>query len=192
VSFEGAARVAAVKQPRRNLELKAVNRAPQRSLEVCEGLGAEDQGELVQTDTYFGVPQGRLKLREERGTRAHLIAYERPNLPGQRESRYRLVEVDDPVGLREALSTVLGVSVVARKTRRLFVFQGIRIHLDQVEGLGEFIEFEAVMSGDDGPGHFEPLLTNLRRSFDIREEDLLRGSYSDLLLAATARSSPPR
>jgi len=83
----------------------------------------------------------------------------------------------------EALSAVLGISVVVSKTRRLFVLAGTRIHLDRVEGLGDFIEFEGVVSADGDPDQFAPLLADLRRSFDIGEGDLLSGSYSDLLLA---------
>ena len=151
---------------------------------MCESLGAEDRGILIQRDTYFEAARGRLKLREEEGADAHLIAYERPDLPGQKESRYRIVRVDNPAEMQEALSAALGVSVVVSKRRRLFVLAGTRIHLDRVDGLGDFIEFEGVVSGEDDPGRFAPLLADLRRSFGIEEDDLLRGSYSDLLLAA--------
>jgi adenylate cyclase class IV len=92
--------------------------------------------------------------------------------------------VDDPVELREALSAVLGLSVVVSKRRRLFVLEGTRIHLDRVEGLGDFIEFEGVVSAGGSPGRFAPLLADLRQSFGIEEDDLLPGSYSDLLLAS--------
>lgn len=151
---------------------------------MCEDLGAEDRGTLIQKDTYFETARGRLKLREEAGADAHLIAYERPDLPGHKESRYRIVRVDDPTELREALSAVLGISVVVSKARRLFVLTDIRIHLDRVDGLGDFIEFEGVVSGDGDPDRFAPLLADLRRSFGIKEDNLLCGSYSDLLLAA--------
>lgn len=176
--------MARIGAPCRNLELKAKDRDPARSLEVCEALGAEDRGALVQKDTYFETARGRLKLREEAGANAHLIAYERPDLPGHKESQYRIIKVDDPTGLREALSAVLGISVVVSKTRRLFVLASTRIHLDRVDGLGHFIEFEGVVSGDGDPGRFAPLLADLRRSFAISEGDLVGGSYSDLLRAA--------
>lgn len=139
---------------------------------------------LIQRDTYFEAARGRLKLREEEGVDAHLIAYERPDLPGQKESRYRIVRVDNPAEMQEALSAALGVSVVVSKRRRLFVLADTRIHLDRVDGLGNFIEFEGVVSGEDDPGRFAPLLADLRQSFGIEEDDLLPVSYSDLLLAA--------
>jgi adenylate cyclase, class 2 len=166
--------------PRRNLELKARDRDPARSLRVCQELGAEDQGTLTQRDTYFEVPRGRLKLREEPEAGATLIAYERPDVVGSKESSYRLVEVPDPDELRDALAAALGVTVVVDKSRRLFIHEGVRIHLDRVEGLGDFIEFEGV-AVDDDPARFTLLLDSLRGAFDIRGEDLLRESYSDLL-----------
>jgi predicted adenylyl cyclase CyaB len=181
-----AGRVAAIGAPRRNLELKARDRHPGRSPLICEEIGAEDRGTLIQRDTYFDVPQGRLKLRDVEGAASHLIAYERADIPGQRESRYRIVPVEDAAELREALSSVLGVLVVVEKARRLFVFDGVRIHLDRVDGLGDFIEFEGVIgSGErDGPERSQELLTELRSAFGIRDDVLLAESYSDLALAS--------
>jgi adenylate cyclase, class 2 len=151
---------------------------------MCEYLGAEDRGTLIQRDVYFDVPQGRLKLREEEGAAPCLIAYERPDLHGEKESRYRIVEVGDAEELREALSTVLGVRIVVTKARRLFILGDLRIHFDRVDGLGEFIEFEGVIGSveSDGSARFEALLTELRGAFGIREDDLVAESYSDLVL----------
>jgi adenylate cyclase class 2 len=95
-----------------------------------------------------------------------------------------LIEVREPIELKDALASVLGIKVVVSKTRRLFIFEGVRIHLDRVEGLGDFIEFEGVVADEGDPSGFAELLDDLRRSFGIREADLLRGSYSDLLRAA--------
>lgn len=170
--------------PRRNLELKARDRDPARSVEACREIGAVDQGVLTQRDTYFDVPRGRLKLREEPDAPATLIAYERPALAGNKESRYRLVAVSDAAGLRGALESALGITVVVTKARRLFAFEGVRIHLDRVEDLGDFIEFEGVAADGEDPTHFSALLDSLRVSLGIRDEDLLRESYSDLVRAA--------
>lgn len=125
--------------------------------------------------------RGRLKLREEPGAVAQLIAYERPDLPGHRESSYRLIEVGEPAELREALAAVLGVSVVVTKVRRLFLLEAVRIHLDRVDGLGDFVELEAVAAAGQDPGDFAGPLAELRRSFAIEDADLVRESYSDLL-----------
>ena len=147
---------------------------------VCEELGADSQGTLVQRDTYFQVPNGRLKLREEEGAVPHLIAYERPNLAGQRESQYRIVKVDQPDELVAALSGVLGVKVVIANERRLFFWEGVRIHLDQVDGLGHFIEFEAVVSAVSDLSRAEAQIKVLRRTFEVDEADVVGGSYCDL------------
>ncbi len=168
---------------RRNLELKTCDVDPAQSLSTCKLLRAEDRGTLLQKDTYFDVPKGRLKLRRE-GSAAHLIAYERPNLPGQRESHYRIVETEDPSGLEEALADVLGITAVVKKERRLFLFKGVRVHLDRVDGLGSFIELEGVAApGELDLSRLEGPLTELRSSFGIDEADLIGESYCDLLLS---------
>ena len=85
--------------PRRNIELKASDPDPERSLAVVLGLGARDRGVLKQRDTYFRVEKGRLKLREEEPGGATLVQYDRVDADEARESRYRLIPVDDPATL---------------------------------------------------------------------------------------------
>jgi predicted adenylyl cyclase CyaB len=94
--------------------------------------------------------------------------------------------VPDPEALKAALAATLGIRVEVRKTRRLFLHEGVRIHLDQVEGLGHFIEFEGVATGDRDAASFAPLLADLRRRLGIEDEDLLAVSYSDLVEAAAS------
>jgi adenylate cyclase class 2 len=172
---------------RRNLELKAIDRDQGRSREICEELDAEDMGILHQEDIYFDVLRGRLKLRRERGAPAHLIAYERSNDSGQRESRYRIVEVEDDIELEAALASALGIKAVVRKARRLFLYEGVRIHLDRVDDLGSFIEFEGIAAPDEADlGRLEALLADLRHSLGIHDGDLIGGSYCDLVLASAA------
>ncbi|HET7588628.1 MAG TPA: class IV adenylate cyclase [Solirubrobacterales bacterium] len=166
--------------------MKARDPDPENSVQVCRELGAESKGTLNQRDTYFEVPRGRLKLREEPGAVACLIAYERAELSGHKESRYRLIEVLEPAEIQDALAAVLGIAIVVSKARRLFLFEGVRIHLDHVEGLGDFIEFEGVAAGSGDPSKFAEVLDYLRRSFGIRNEDLLHVSYSELLRSAPA------
>jgi adenylate cyclase, class 2 len=167
---------------RLNLELKARDPDPEHSLRVCRGLGAEDEGILFQRDTYFEVPKGRLKLRREGEATAHLISYERANVPQRRESRYRIVAISNPQGLEGALASVLGIAAVVTKTRRLFLFEGVRIHLDLVDGLGSFIELEAVAEqGDQDLPRFETLLSDLQLSFGLEEADLIGESYCELV-----------
>lgn len=86
----------------------------------------------------------------------------------------------EPAELVKALAATIGIAVVVSKERRLFLFEGVRIHLDRVHGLGDFIEFEGV-AGTDDPGRFAELLDDLRTSFGIGNRDLVPGSYADLL-----------
>jgi predicted adenylyl cyclase CyaB len=101
-------------------------------------------------------------------------------------SGYRIVAVPDPAELKAALTDTLGIRVEVRKARRLFLWEGVRIHLDQVEGLGSFIEFEGVATADTEADGFVPLLIDLRRRFGIEDDDLPAVSYSDLVEAAAA------
>src|SRR5919199_663702 len=94
--------------PRRNVELKARDPDPERSVARCRALGADDRGVIVQRDTYFARARGRLKLREEEPGGPHLIAYERPHAAGARESRYRIAPVADGAALREAPGAARG------------------------------------------------------------------------------------
>src|SRR5581483_11327495 len=146
--------------PQINVELKARDPDPQRTLDRALALGAEDRGELVQRDTYFARARGRLKLREQEPGGAELIA--------------------DPATLREALERAYGTTVVVAKRRRLLIWEGVRIHLDDVEGLGTFLEFEAVAA----PGS-DDLAADRAKVQRLRDElvagELVAGGYADLL-----------
>jgi homotetrameric cytidine deaminase len=163
---------------RRNLEIKARDADPRRSLEAALALGADDQGELTQRDTYFAGARGRLKLRQQTPGEAELIQYRRPDEGGPRVSEFRLVPVGDPRALEQALDAALGTLVVVEKRRRLLLWEGVRIHLDDVAGLGAYLELEAP---EDGPQKIE----TLREALQIG--DLIAGSYSDLLLDSPER-----
>lgn len=168
---------------RRNIELKARDPRPDRSLEVSRQLsGAVDHGTLWQRDTYFHVADGRLKLREQRpGDGPRLIQYLRPDETTARVSRYRLIGVDDADLCRAALDAALGTRVVVEKQRRLFVWQDVRIHLDEVVGLGSFIEFEAVAPPSSDLAPERRRVARLRAAYAIRDEDLVATGYADAL-----------
>ena len=166
--------------PRRNIELKARDPDPARSLQAALDIDASDEGWLHQTDTYFRVPHGRLKLREE-DTTSHLISYKRTDDTAARESRYRLVPISDPAGLKDALSDALGVLVIVEKARRLLLWQGVRIHLDQVRGLGSFIEIEAVADPASDLSTEHRRARELQDALAIAPEQIVAFSYSDEL-----------
>jgi homotetrameric cytidine deaminase len=169
---------------RRNIELKALDPDPARSLAVCRDLGAEDRGVLRQRDTYFRTRAGRLKLREEEPGGAVLIQYDRPDEAAARESRYRLTRVQDPDDLRASLDAALGTLVVVDKERHLFLWDGVRIHLDTVEGLGTFVELEGVAPEESDLGPEREKVAQLQERLGI--ETVVTDSYSDRLLGAEA------
>src|SRR5690349_4157388 len=172
--------------PRRNVELEARDPDPARSFARCVSLGAEDHGELRQRDTYFAAPHGRLKLREQEPGGAELIAYERPDAAEARESRYRITPVAYPATTAEALDAALGTVVVVDKRRRLLLWEGVRIHLDRVGGLGDFVELEGVAAADSDLAREGALVARLRAELGIAADALEPRGYADLLHAAHA------
>jgi homotetrameric cytidine deaminase len=169
--------------PSINLELKARDPHPRQTEERCRALGASDEGVLRQRDIYFAGRHGRLKLREQEGSAAELIAYRRPDAPEAQESAFIRAATADGGALREALGAALGETVVVVKRRRLWLWENVRIHLDDVDGLGTFIELEAMV----GPGlnsaeQAAEKVSRLRAGLGIADEDLVAVGYSDLLL----------
>jgi homotetrameric cytidine deaminase len=182
--------VAPVSAPLRNVELKAMDPDPARSLAVCRELGAEDKGILRQRDTYFRTRSGRLKLREEEPGGATLIQYERPDKAQARASRYRLTAVPEPDELRASLDAALGTLVVVDKERHLLLWDGVRIHLDTVAGLGSFVELEGVAPPDSDLTAEQEKVARLREALGI--DEILTDSYSDRLLGTDALVSAAR
>jgi homotetrameric cytidine deaminase len=168
--------------PARNIELKARDPQPSRTLELALALGAEDRGEIAQRDTYFAGARGRLKLREQDPGDAELVQYRRVDSAHARESDYRRVPTPDAAALRDALDAALGTLVVVEKRRRLLLHENVRIHIDEVEGLGSFVELEAVTGPDADLAAERERVERLRTQLEIEDGALVPRSYSDLLL----------
>jgi predicted adenylyl cyclase CyaB len=162
-----------------NLELKASIPSIKKAVASARGLGASERGVLHQTDTYYRVPRGRLKLRIINGSSAELIAYQRPDQDGGRYSSYVVLPVTDPAETMRILQRMFGVWKVVKKKRTLYIYKNARIHLDVVSGLGTFLEFEVVVKGSRKQARavFEELVT----AFDVRPERTFSGSYSDMV-----------
>lgn len=165
----------------RNIELKARLRNWEDALRVCRELGAAAQGGITQVDTYFNVPEGRLKLREASPGRTELVYYQRPNEAGPKGCDYWLSPADAQV--KPLLGVALGVLAVVRKVRTLYLWGNVRIHLDQVEGLGQFIEFEAVLDEAHGDADGHAKLGRLMEDFGLMPEDHQTHSYLEITLA---------
>ncbi len=167
----------------RNLEIKAHDPDRRRTLDAALALG-EDRGVLVQRDTYFQCVKGRLKLREIDGAPAELIAYDRADLAGPKVSTYTVAPVLDPHALGRALAQALGVRAVVAKRRRLVLWRNVRIHLDDVEGLGAFVELEAVAATAGGLEAEREKVDELRARLGIDDDRLLVATgYAELLAA---------
>jgi len=171
--------------PHRNVELKARDRDPEATLAAALAHGAADHGVLNQVDTYFATREGRLKLREEDGA-ATLIAYARADEATARTSAYHLVDVPDPALLKAALDAALGTVVVVKKFRRLLLWQDVRIHLDTVEGLGTWLELEAVAPPESDLAAEHRKVAELRAVLKVDDEQVVAVGYAAMLLAGGA------
>ena len=165
----------------RNIELKARLADLDEARRIAQSLATKTLVAQDQTDTYFHCPNGRLKLRQIEHAPAHLVWYKRPDEEGPKASDYRLVPVANPETLKAALNDAYGIWRIVRKHREIYLHHNVRIHLDVVEGLGSFLEFEAALSPDIDDAHGQKQLQELSRRFSISDADLLAGSYSDLL-----------
>lgn len=140
---------------------------------------------IQQEDVFFRCEQGRLKLRVFADGRGELIFYRRANQTGPKTSSYTIARTDEPAALREALELAYGVRAVVKKTRRLFMHGRTRIHLDQVEGLGDFLELEVVLRDDEGEGDGQAEADSLIKRLRVDRECLIQSAYVDLLEART-------
>lgn len=165
-----------------NVEIKAKCPDPGFVREYLLGNQADFKGTDEQTDTYFNVPNGRLKLREGR-IENNLIFYQRNNQAGPKQSHFKLVKVEDATGLKTALAGSLGIKVVVQKKREIYYIGNVKFHIDEVPGLGSFVEIEAGnILADLDPGQLKDQCDLYMEAFHIREQDLVEVSYSDMLL----------
>jgi adenylate cyclase class IV len=172
----------------RNLETKARATDLSEPARRLERAGARFEGSLHQTDTYFVVDTGRLKLREwthqhpdgRSEAAAELIRYERPDDAGPRLSDYVRTPVDDPSACRDELTARHGIRGVVTKQRLLWIIESTRVHLDSVEGIGDFVELETVLGAEPEDAYrveHERVLGLL----GIDPSAGIAGSYVDLL-----------
>lgn len=167
----------------RNVEIKA--RVAKLPLVEARARELADQGpfDLSQDDTFFACASGRLKLREFAPDRGELIFYRRADRPGPKLCEYTIVPTHTPAVLRVTLGNALGVIGRVRKRRRLYVSGTTRIHLDEVESLGPYLELEVVLGPSQSAADGEDMAHQLLQRFGIHPDDLVTGSYLDLLKA---------
>ena len=173
----------------RNIEIKARVAEPSRLLD--DVLEIADRGPTVfaQDDTFFACPAGRLKLRMFSATEGQLIFYRRDDLEGPKLSEYVIASTAEPDAMRGLLTLAYGVAGRVRKTRTLCFVGATRIHLDDVEGLGHFLELEVVLTRDETIEQGQAIADDLMRRLSIAPSTLVRKAYVDLLEEEQARVS---
>ncbi len=165
----------------RNIELKACLPDREMALRICEQIeGARFEGNIRQIDTYFAVPEGRFKLRVCEPGETYLVYYHRAD---QREAKASVYSIEYvTASILDILADALGVVAVVSKIRTLYLWENVRIHLDVVEDLGDFIEFEAVLGENDSDESGFRKVEELKRLFEIRDGDLIEGSYLEMVM----------
>ncbi len=165
-----------------NIEIKARTTHPDAIRKYLLAHGAVFHGTDHQTDTYFNTRSGRLKLRQG-NIENNLIYYQRPDQSGPKQSDFRLLPVENGNELKTILTNAIGIKVTVAKKREIYFIDNVKFHIDELEGLGHFVEIEAGNKIIDLPVEkLHEQCNHYLHAFGIREEDLLHHSYSDMLL----------
>lgn len=166
----------------KNLELKVKYSDRKRVFNALKKLNAEYKGILHQRDVYFDISPGRLKLRSINNTIHQLIYYKRSNRATAKYSNYYISEISHPKNVEKILSDIYSVKVIVSKSRRLYLWQNVRIHVDNVYSLGKFIEFEIICNTILQENESLKKMKYLKEIFNIKNSDVLSSSYSDMIL----------
>jgi predicted adenylyl cyclase CyaB len=165
----------------RNIEIKARVRNRKDLIDKIETIADSSPVVIDQDDTFFHCSDGRLKLRELSGNHGELIYYHRPNISGPKTSTYIISEISESGKMRDILSSVLGVKGRIRKKRILYMCGSTRIHIDNVEIPGNFVELEVVLDDAETVETGQRIAEELMIRLDINKSDLLEGAYVDML-----------
>jgi predicted adenylyl cyclase CyaB len=136
---------------------------------------------IPQKDTFFNCPHGRIKLRELGPQHGQLVYYVRQDISGPKHSEYEIFETNDPASLKLILSEAFGIRGVISKVRYLYLAGQTRIHLDDVEQLGKFMELEVVLRPDQSDTEGQAIAENLMQQLGIPQGDLIEAAYMDML-----------
>ena len=175
-----------------NIEIKARARNFDEIRRRAERLSSMPAETIPQEDIFFNAPQGRLKLRILSEDQGQLIFYTRPDQEGPKRSDYHIFHTSDPANLKRVLELAYGIRGVVRKTRYLYLVGQTRVHLDDVEGLGQFMELEVVMQDGQSDVEGQTIAEGLMASLGVEQTDLLEGAYMDLLESACDLVNQPK
>ncbi len=160
----------------RNFEVKAKVDDISFLEKIAIEIGAVFDNDFFQVDTYFDIPDGRLKMREFGDGKAELIFYRRGETSEKRWSDYDVVPVCEVEKLKNLLAKIFGLKVIVEKRRKVYLYKSARIHLDKVNGLGDFVEFEVICEGDEKQA--EELMEFLIKRFGLKHENFVKATKS--------------
>ena len=175
----------------RNVEIKARVPDPERLRRVVADLADGPPEHLRQEDTFFACEEGRLKLRRFSDGSGELIFYQRPDATGPAESRFSKTPVDVPITMLTVLGDALGITGVVRKQREVYLVGRTRIHLDEVEDVGSFLELEVVLEDHQKAADGEAVARSLMDQLGVTDEDLIDVAYVDLLERMSGNQDEP-
>jgi len=164
-----------------NVEIKAKVEDFVKVVRKAKELSASEGEVIEQRDVFFIVPHGRLKLRYLQSKPSQVIFYERDDEIGPKMSNYHIATTDNPNSLMDVLSCALGQKGVVKKKRLLYLVGQTRVHCDEVEGLGHFVELEVLMKENQSLKEGEEIAKDLMSKLGVKEADLVKGAYIDLL-----------
>ena len=165
----------------KNIEIKARYTKTVRIHETLKTIEAEFSRTEIQTDTYYNVENGRLKIREIVSGPSQLVHYFRENKAGPRPSWYEIVRLREVKKVKARLLKEHGLLGIVKKKREIWIWENVRIHLDEVDGLGGFIELEAIVDRKEDVKGDEARVRWLMEKIVIKEKDLIAVSYIDMV-----------
>lgn len=174
-----------------NIEMKSTYADLAKAREAALRLGGKFLWKDCQVDTYFHTKVGKLKLRQSKLNGSELLPYIKTDTDGLKKSDYAKLPVEDAALVKHLFSSLLGQKSEVKKNREVYLIGNVRVHLDEVEGLGNFLEFEAVYEESSGTTQAaeHSKVIKLMREFGVEAGDLLEGSYPELLARAATRES---
>lgn len=166
----------------KNIEIKASLSDRDRVVQKLRELSGAEGVLIAQRDTFFNSTSGRLKLREFADGTGQLISYHRPDTLEPTQCDYSIYQTDAPETLKQTLTMTLGCCGAVVKKRLLFILGRTRVHIDEVEGLGNFLELEVVLEPSDTEADGVSEAESLMHTLKVEPDDLLRGAYVDMIM----------
>lgn len=166
----------------KNIELKSACTDLRLAKQKCKQIKAKYKGILNQTDTYFNVNPGRLKMRNVNNRKFELIYYSRIGKGSQMQSDYEIIKLSGDKEIKSILKNTIGIKGIVKKKRELYIYENVRIHLDTVSMLGTFLEFEIVCRNRKDLKEAPRKMNYLKKVFEIKQRNLISKSYIDLIL----------